>query len=195
MQLTAQGTAAAKRRVAQVDVSTTFPRAPPPPKGIAGLSSGVVAASSFRTYHTALNEQRQFIGALKAARAFSASASRDLGLDVFPYSVFHVFFEQYLTPASDAAKMVGLPCLAVFAAAWAFTGSLWASALLLMMLSSLLVQLGGAMYLAGIQVNAGEQGWWASWSASALLLLLVLSSLLVQLGGAGTWLASRSTQV
>ncbi|KIZ01590.1 Niemann-Pick C1 protein Flags: Precursor [Monoraphidium neglectum] len=96
----------------------------------------------------------QFIGALKAARAFAATASRDLGLEVFPYSVFHVFFEQYLTPVRDAAYMVGLPCLAVTGAAWAFTGSLWASAILLLMLASLLLQLGGAMYLAGIQVNA-----------------------------------------
>ena len=51
--------------------------------------------------------------------------------------------------------MVGLPVLAVVAAAWAFTASLWASAVLLLMLASMLVQLGGAMYLAGIQVNAG----------------------------------------
>lgn len=59
-------------------------------------------------------------------------------------------------PRSDAAAMVGLPCLAVFAVACAFTGSLWGSALLLATLVSLLVHLGGAMYLAGIQVNAGE---------------------------------------
>jgi hypothetical protein len=51
--------------------------------------------------------------------------------------------------------MIGLPALAVVAAAWAFTGSAWGAALLLLMLASLLAQLGGAMYLAGIQVNAG----------------------------------------
>jgi hypothetical protein len=128
--------------------------------GIAGLSTGAVAASAFRTYHTALNAQDQFIGALQSARAFAAAASKDLGLQVLPYSVFHVYFEQYLTPGADAARMVGLPCLAVVGVAWAFTGSLWASGVLLLMLVSLLVQLGGAMYLAGIQVNAGER--WAA---------------------------------
>jgi len=53
--------------------------------------------------------------------------------------------------------MIGLPCLAVVGAAWAFTASLWGSAVLLLMLTSLLVQLAGAMYLAGIQVNAGAR--------------------------------------
>lgn len=69
------------------------------PAGIAGLSSGIVAASAFRTYHTPLNSQGAFVGALAAARRFADTASRELGLRVYPYSVFHVFFEQYLTPA------------------------------------------------------------------------------------------------
>lgn len=43
--------------------------------------------------------QAAFIGALAAARRFADTASRELGLRVYPYSVFHVFFEQYLTPA------------------------------------------------------------------------------------------------
>jgi hypothetical protein len=131
------------------------PLHPPAPAGIAGLSRGLVSASAFRTYHTALNAQAQFIGALSAARAFASDASEALGLDVFPYSVFHVFFEQYLTPGRDAVAMVGLPALAVVGVAWAFTSSAWGAGLLLLMLASLLVQLGGAMYLAGIQVNAG----------------------------------------
>lgn len=62
-------------------------------------------------------------------------------------------------PKRDAAKLVGVPCLAVVAAACAFTSSPWASAVLLLMLASTLLQLGGAMYLAGIQVNAGELCW------------------------------------
>jgi hypothetical protein len=125
------------------------------PPGIAGLSQGVVAASSFRTYHTPLTRQPDFTAALASARAFAASASRDLGLEIFPYSVFHVFFEQYLSPRRQAAAMVAAPALAVVAVAGAFTGSAWAAGVLLLMLASLLLQLGGAMYLAGIEVNAG----------------------------------------
>jgi hypothetical protein len=77
-------------------------------------------------------------------------------LQVYPYSVFHIFFEQYLNTHRDAALLVGLPLLAVFGAAWLFTGSLWGSSILLAMLVSLMLQLAGSMYLSGIEVNAGE---------------------------------------
>jgi len=41
---------------------------------------------------------------------------------VYPYSIFHIFFEQYLNTHRDAALLVGLPLLAVFVTAWIFTG-------------------------------------------------------------------------
>lgn len=57
----------------------------------------MVAASHFRSYHTALNRQEDFIAALASVRAFVATARSELGLDVYAYSVFHIFFEQYLS--------------------------------------------------------------------------------------------------
>jgi Niemann-Pick C1 protein len=44
---------------------------------------------------------------------------------VYPYSIFHIFFEQYLNTHKDAATLVGLPLLAVFITAWIFTGGWW----------------------------------------------------------------------
>lgn len=122
------------------------------------MSGGTITASAFRTYHTALNKQQDFIQALSAARAFTSTASKELGLDIYPYSVFHIFFEQYLNISRDALLLVGLPCLAVFGLSWAFVGSLWGAAVLLAMLVSLLLHLLGAMYWADIQVNAGGCG-------------------------------------
>jgi len=113
-----------------------------------------VAASHFRTFHSPLGAQRDFIAALAAARDFAAAASAQLGLDVFPYSVFHVYFEQYLGVGREAAALLGGPLAAVAVAAWAFTGSAWAAGLLALTLASLLLDLLGAMWLAGIQVNA-----------------------------------------
>jgi hypothetical protein len=52
------------------------------PAGIAGLSSGMISASAFRTYHTPLNSQPDFINALKAARQFAESVSQELGMQV-----------------------------------------------------------------------------------------------------------------
>lgn len=125
------------------------------PTGVAGLGKkGVVRASALRTYHTPLAEQRDFISALRAARSLAESASRDLGLDVYVYSVFHVFFEQYLDLASQAGRLLALPLAAVVGACGLFTASWPAAWLLLACLCSTLVHLAGAMSLAGMQVNA-----------------------------------------
>lgn len=45
-----------------------------------------------------------------------------IALQVYTYSIFHIFFEQYLNTHRDAALLVGLPLLAVFVTAWIFTG-------------------------------------------------------------------------
>lgn len=50
--------------------------------GIAGLSHGTITSSAFRTYHTPLNSQPDFINALAAARRFAETASNELGLQV-----------------------------------------------------------------------------------------------------------------
>jgi predicted carbohydrate-binding protein with CBM5 and CBM33 domain len=50
--------------------------------GIAGLSHGMIMSSAFRTYHTPLNSQPDFINALGAARRFAETASKELGLEV-----------------------------------------------------------------------------------------------------------------
>lgn len=88
------------------------------------------------------------------ARAFAARLSRELRLRVYSYSLFHVFFEQYLTAGRDAAGMLGLPLLAVGGVAWGLGGSAWSAGLLLAVLASLLVHLGGAMLVAGIQARS-----------------------------------------
>ncbi|GIL73678.1 hypothetical protein Vretimale_5435, partial [Volvox reticuliferus] len=122
--------------------------------GSYGGGAGRVAASSFRTYYRPLNKQADFIEALRQSRAFAARVSHELKLDVYAYSLFHVFFEQYLSVLYDTAAMVGLPLLAVACVSWSLSGSLWSAGLLVAVLASLLVHLGGAMLLAGIQVNA-----------------------------------------
>lgn len=43
----------------------------------------------------------------QAVRGFAARASAQLGLRIFPFSVFHVFFEQYLTIGGEALTLLG----------------------------------------------------------------------------------------
>uniref|UniRef100_A0A6M2E7I6 SSD domain-containing protein n=1 Tax=Populus davidiana TaxID=266767 RepID=A0A6M2E7I6_9ROSI len=61
-----------------------------------GYENGVIQASSFRTYHTPLNKQIDYVNSMRAAREFSSRASDSLKMEIFPYSVFYMFFEQYL---------------------------------------------------------------------------------------------------
>jgi Niemann-Pick C1 protein len=60
----------------------------------------MITASAFRTYHTPLNSQPDFINALKAARQFAESVSQDLGVQVGAKSwtifYFAVFTDSYI---------------------------------------------------------------------------------------------------
>ena len=48
-----------------------------------------------------------FSHAVQTVRGFAARASSQLGLRVFPYSPFHIFFEQYLTIGGEALTLLG----------------------------------------------------------------------------------------
>lgn len=51
-----------------------------------------IEASHFRTYHSPLKTQDDFIEALAAAQRISAELTRRTGAHVYPYSLFYVFF-------------------------------------------------------------------------------------------------------
>ena len=86
-------------------------------------SSGTVELSQFRTFHTPLKTQADFINALAAARRISADISRRTGARVFPYSIFYVFFEQYAHIVSTSYLVIALALAAVFILASFLLGS------------------------------------------------------------------------
>eukprot|EP00884_Botryococcus_braunii_P021148 jgi/Botrbrau1/7717/Bobra.0159s0149.1 len=129
--------------------------------GVAGLDSGLVAASSFRTSYSPLSQQADFINAMAAVREFVGKARKELGLDLYAYSIFHIFFEQYSSIRGQAAALLGVATCAVAAIVLLFTGSAWASALILALLLLIeefplewQVDLLGGMVLLGVQLNA-----------------------------------------
>ena len=91
---------------------------------------------------------------VQAVRAILDRASTELGLDVYAFSVFHVFFEQYLTIGAAAARLLALAGAAVSVTVGAFTGSAWAAVITAGVLASLLVDLLAVMVLWGVQLNA-----------------------------------------
>jgi Niemann-Pick C1 protein len=53
-----------------------------------------IVASHFRTYHTPLKTQADFINALASARRVANDLEMRTGAKVYPYSLFYVFFDQ-----------------------------------------------------------------------------------------------------
>ncbi|XP_068639984.1 uncharacterized protein [Aristolochia californica] len=121
---------------------------------LTGYESGVIQASEFRTYHTPLNKQRDYVNSMRAAREFSSRVSDALQMEIFPYSVFYIFFEQYLSIWRTALTNLGLALGAVFIVCLAITCSLWSSAIILLVLAMIVVDLLGVMAILGIQLNA-----------------------------------------
>ncbi|EOX97437.1 hypothetical protein QUC31_015707 [Theobroma cacao] len=119
-----------------------------------GYESGVIQASEFRTYHTPLNRQGDYVNALRAAREFSSRISDSLKIDIFPYSVFYIFFEQYLDIWQIALMNIAIALGAIFIVCLVITSSLWISAIIVLVLVMIVVDLLGLMAILDIQLNA-----------------------------------------
>lgn len=116
-----------------------------------------IEASHFRTYHTPLRSQADFIDALRSAERISNSineANTDSGIEVFPYSVFYVFFDQYLHLISTAALVLGGAFVSVFTITTLLLGSWRTGLVVVVCVVSALTGVIGFMGAAGIGFNA-----------------------------------------
>ncbi|KAJ6759974.1 PATCHED FAMILY PROTEIN [Salix purpurea] len=119
-----------------------------------GYKNGVIRASEFRTYHTPVNKQGDYVNALRAAREFSSRISDSLKIEIFPYSVFYIFFEQYLDIWRIALINIAIALGAIFIVCLVITSSFWCSAIILLVLVMIVVDLMGVMAVLDIQLNA-----------------------------------------
>uniref|UniRef100_A0A6M2F8J8 SSD domain-containing protein n=1 Tax=Populus davidiana TaxID=266767 RepID=A0A6M2F8J8_9ROSI len=106
-----------------------------------GYENGVIRASEFRTYHTPVNKQGDYVNALRAAREFSSRISDSLKIEIFPYSVFYIFFEQYLDIWRIALINIAIALGAIFIVCLVITSSFWCSAIILLVLVMIVVDL------------------------------------------------------
>lgn len=116
--------------------------------------AGAVTASHFRTAHTPLRSQNDFISAYTSARRIASEIGERTGADVFPYSVFYIFFDQYLSIVSLTA---GLLCAAVgiiFVVASVLLGSLLTALVVSLTVVMSVVDIMGAMAVFGVSLNA-----------------------------------------
>ncbi|XP_061653506.1 NPC intracellular cholesterol transporter 1 isoform X2 [Phyllopteryx taeniolatus] len=114
-----------------------------------------VGASYFMTFHTILKESSDYIDALKMARVLADNISQTMDHKVFAYSVFYVFYEQYLTIAYDTAFNLSVSLGAIFVVTAVLLGfELWSAVLVCVTIAMILVNMFGVMWLWNISLNA-----------------------------------------
>ncbi|SCV68874.1 BQ2448_995 [Microbotryum intermedium] len=127
--------------------------------GKAGYSSALkiqdhsVKTSHFRTYHTPLKTQDDFINAYASAQRISAELSKKTGAEVFPYSVFYVFFASYAHLWSTARIVLSISLLAVFLVTALLLGSLRTAAVVILTVFLSCVNVLGLMGAWHISLN------------------------------------------
>ncbi|KAK0629211.1 sterol-sensing domain of SREBP cleavage-activation-domain-containing protein [Bombardia bombarda] len=113
-----------------------------------------IPASHFRTAHSPLRSQEDFINAYASARRIADEVSKDTGLEVFPYSIFYVFFDQYSTIVSLTATLLGSAVGMIFIVSTLLLGSLLTAAVVSLTVIMVIVDIIGAMAVMGVSLNA-----------------------------------------
>ncbi|KAH9938246.1 patched family-domain-containing protein [Fomitopsis serialis] len=113
-----------------------------------------VVASHFRTFHTPLKSQADFINSFAAARRIADDLSERTGMSIFPYSLHYVFFDQYAHIIAITEQILGLGLGAVLLVTALMLGS-WRTGLIVTGVVALtVVSVMGVMGVWGIMLNA-----------------------------------------
>ncbi|XP_017782929.1 PREDICTED: Niemann-Pick C1 protein isoform X2 [Nicrophorus vespilloides] len=129
-----------------------------------GLST--VGASYFMAYHSILKTSEDYYESMRAARTISKNITDTINgklqkmgvkesVEVFPYSVFYVFYEQYLTMWPDTLQSMGISLLAIFVCTFLLMGlDIFSSVVVVITIAMIVINLGGVMYWWHITLNA-----------------------------------------
>ncbi|XP_054439425.1 NPC intracellular cholesterol transporter 1 [Pteronotus mesoamericanus] len=119
-----------------------------------------VGATYFMTYHTVLQTSADFIDAMKKARLIADNITKTMSQEgssyrVFPYSIFYVFYEQYLTIIDDTIFNLSVSLGAIFLVTMVLLGcEPWSAVIMCLTIAMILVNMFGVMWLWGISLNA-----------------------------------------
>ncbi|KCV71005.1 hypothetical protein H696_01950 [Fonticula alba] len=115
-----------------------------------------VEASHFRTYHTVLVTQADYIHAYRQALRVADRVAEEYPgqLTAYPYSIWHIYFEQYLTIVPVAFVVLGAASAAVFLVSWLILGQFLAAVFVLLPVLMIVANLAGVMAIWGITLNA-----------------------------------------
>ncbi|RDB23148.1 Niemann-Pick type C-related protein 1 [Hypsizygus marmoreus] len=113
-----------------------------------------VVASHFRTFHSPLKSQADFVHAFAAAHRIAEDISQRTGADVFPYSLFYVFFDQYAHIIAITQEVLGLGLASVLIVTGLLLGSWRTSIIVTGVVGLTVITVMGVMPLWGISLNA-----------------------------------------
>ncbi|KAJ4461389.1 putative Niemann-Pick type protein 1B [Paratrimastix pyriformis] len=114
-----------------------------------------IISSRFRSYHTILQKQSDYINGLANAIALADQLNKaHPSLQVFPYSVFYIFFEQYLGVVQVALQNIGLALAAVLLMTSVMLRNLRSSLIITMVIVMIVVDMLGLMAIWGVSLNA-----------------------------------------
>ncbi|KAF5388272.1 hypothetical protein D9615_000178 [Tricholomella constricta] len=113
-----------------------------------------VLASHFRTFHAPLKSQADFVNAFAAAHRVADDISQRTGADVFPYSLFYVFFDQYAHIVAITQEVLGLGLGSVLVVTALLLGSWRTGSIVTGVVGLTVITVMGVMPLWGISLNA-----------------------------------------
>jgi len=138
------------------------PNADCPLGGKAGYGNAVVVdtdretlpATHFRASHTPLRSQADFIDAYASARRISNGLKKSTGIDVFPYSVFYIFFDQYAGIVRLTATLLGSALAMILVISSILLGSVQTGAVVTFTVIMIVVDIIGTMAIFNVSLNA-----------------------------------------
>ncbi|KAK6364590.1 niemann-Pick type C-related protein 1 [Exophiala oligosperma] len=114
-----------------------------------------IPASHFRTFHTPLKGQKDFIESYAAAKRIASEVSdKNEGIDVFAYSKHYIFFDMYSSIVRLTATLVGVAILIIFVLSSSLLGSIATGAVVSASVVMIVVDVMGVMAIAGVSLNA-----------------------------------------
>ena len=114
----------------------------------------MVKASHFRTSHTKMASQNDFIEAYASARRIAKEMSAASGMTIFPYSKFYIFFDQYATIYRLTATLIVSALISIWAVGSLLLGSIMTGFCITLVVGMIVVDIMGIMALWGISLNA-----------------------------------------
>lgn len=113
-----------------------------------------LVASHVRSFHVPLRTQEDLINSYAAAKRISSDISKVSGLEVYPYAVHYIYFDQYATIRTLTFKVIASALTAVFLLATILLGSVVASVLMTLSVAMIVVNIAGVMAIWDISLNA-----------------------------------------